>query len=250
MRTTRYAFPQKSCWKELRSGVELNAVAGSGFALPPWVNCLFWALALSLVTNASAPSFQGSWASSHATLFAGSAFRPQASFPVIDTLDVLESLQMMIKLQAARGRGKWNGWMATDWLRLKMAVMGGSHAGVEFGATAILSRSWISPTFTIEAGQSSGGDAFSRTRILNKSPYLNPTLIRGFSYDYQAAYLGLELGAQNFAISFNVGMIRAENSYQNMQSAELAASNPVPGIQCTRTAQVGPAAKLALLIQM
>ncbi len=139
--------------------------------------------------------------------------------------------------------------MATDWLRLKIATMGGSHPGLEFGATAILSHAWISPTITAEAGQASG-DAFSRSRVLNKSPYLNPTLIRGFSYDYQAAYLGVELGAQNFAISFNVGMIRAENSYQNMQSAELAASNPVPGIQRTSSAQIGPAAKLALLIRM
>jgi hypothetical protein len=183
-------------------------------------------------------------------LFALSAFRPQASFSENDSSDVLESLHRMIERQAARGRGKWNGWMATDWLRLRVSLMGGSYAGFEFGATAILSQSWISPTFTTEAGQSSGGDAFSRTRIVTKSPYLNPTLIRGFSYDYEAAYLGVELGAQNFALSLNVGVMRADNSYQSLQSPELAASNPVPGILCTHSAQIGPAGKLALLIRM
>lgn len=128
--------------------------------------------------------------------------------------------------------------------------MGGSHTGVEIGATAILSQSWISPTITTEAGQSSGGDAFSRTRIVTKSPYLNPDLIRGVSYDYEATYVGLELGTQSFAVSLNVGVMRAENSYQSLQSPELAASNPVPGIQCTHSAQIGPAGKLALMIRM
>jgi hypothetical protein len=103
---------------------------------------------------------------------------------------------------------------------------------------------------TTEAGHSSGGDAFSRVRVLTKSPYLDPTPIRGCSYDYQAAYAGLELGAQSFAISINVGLLRAENAYLTIQSPEAAAFNPVPGVLCTRSAQLGPAANLALLIRM
>jgi hypothetical protein len=206
---------------------------------------------ISVVSNSTAPAPQASFrTSSQSTIFALSLFSSQASSSEVPTFDFLQSFQHLIQLEASRGRGKWNGWMATDWLRLKAALMGGSHTGIELGATAILSQSWISPTITAEAGQSSGGDAFSRTRIVNQSPYLNPNLIRGFSYDYQAAYLGLELGAQSFAVSFNVGVIRAENAYQNLQSPELAASNPVPEIQCTRSAQIGPAAKLALLIRM
>ena len=241
-------FSEGGCWKQPRSGEELNAEPGFCFAIPSRVSSLFCALVIS-VANSATPVPQVSQTSSHSNIFALTSFRTQASFSEIATFDFVQSLEIMLQLEAARGRGKWNGWMATDWLRLKIATMGGSHPGLEFGATAILSHAWISPTITAEAGQASG-DAFSRSRVLNKSPYLNPTLIRGFSYDYQAAYLGLELGARNFAISFNVGMIRAENAYQNMQGAELAASNPVPGIQCTRTAQIGPAAKLALSIRM
>ncbi len=175
---------------------------------------------------------------------------PQTRLGEMPTFDFAHSLGLLIQRENARGRGKWNGWMATDWLRLRVALMGGSHAGGEIGGTAILSQSWISPTITTEAGHSSGGDAFSRVRVLTKSPYLDPALIRGFSYEYQAAYAGLELGSQSFAISINLGLLRAENSYLNIQSPEAAAFNPVPGVQCTRSAQIGPAAKLALLIRM
>ena len=86
-----------------------------------------------------------------------------------------------------------------------------------------------------------------RSRGFASSPR---ALIRGFSYNFEAAYVGLELGAPSFAISVNLGLTRAENSYQSIQSAGAAASNPLPGIQSTRSTQIGPAGKLALLIRM
>ncbi len=168
----------------------------------------------------------------------------------MQTFDLVHSIGQWIETERARGRPKWNGWMATDWLRLKVATMGGPHGGSEIGATAILSNAWISPTLTTEAGQSSGGDAFSRVRVLTKSPYLDPALVRSFSYNYESAFLGLELGVQRLAISLNLGVTRAENLYQNIQSAEAAASNPLAAVQSTRSAQIGPAGKLAILIRL
>jgi len=231
----------------------LVLILGSQFAiLCGQVNSLLFVVALSVVGNSSEPSLRVLWASaaSHSTASELSSFAPQGRFEGIPTFDFVHSLGLLVERQSARGRGKWNGWMATDWLRLHVALMGGSHSGGEVGGTAILSHSWLSPTVTAEAGHSSGGDAFSRVRVLTKSPYLDPALIRGYIYDYQAAYAGLELGAQSFAISINVGVLRAENAYLNIQSPEAAAFNPVPGVQCTRSAQLGPAAKLALLIRM
>jgi hypothetical protein len=216
------------------------------------VNCIFCVVALSALSASSRPSLQGFWTSAVTTssLPTPSSFAPQAGGLEVPTFDFARSMMLFIERERARGRGKWNGWMATDWLRLRAALIDGSHSGAEMGATAILSQSWISPTVTAEAGHSSGGDAFTRTRVISKSPYLDPALIRGFSYDYEAAYVGLELGAQNFAISINLGITRAENSYQSISSPESAAFNPMPGIQCTRTTQIGPAGKLALLIRI
>jgi hypothetical protein len=216
------------------------------------MNCLLCIIALSAVGNSSRPSLQSFWtvAATQSSWSEVSSFTPRASFSEIETFDFAHSVGVLIQRESARGRGKWSGWMATDWLRLRVALIGGSNAGAEIGATAILFQSWLSPTITTEAGHSSGGDAFSRVRVLTKSPYLDPALIRGFSYNYEAAYVGLELGAQRFAISVNLGLIRAENAYQSIQSTEAGASNPVPGIQCARNAQIGPAGKLALLLRM
>ncbi len=140
--------------------------------------------------------------------------------------------------------------MATDWLRLYVAPLGVSYRGAEIAATAILSQQWLSPTLAAEAGHFSGGDAFSRVRVLTKSPYLDPGLIRGFVYEYQAAYAGLEWGSRSFALSASVGLTRVENTYQSIPGAAAAASNPQPAVQSTRSADIGPAAKLALLIRM
>ncbi len=216
------------------------------------MNCVLCIIALSAISNSSRLSLQSFWTSTAAqpTSSGISSFTPGASHSEIETFDFVHSLGVLMQRESARGRGKWNGWMATDWLRLRVATISGSNSGAEMGGTAILSHSWLSPTITAEAGRSSGGDAFSRVRVLTKSPYLDPALIRGFSYNYEAAYVGLELGAQSFAISLNMGLTRAENSYQSIQSAQTAVSNPFPGIQCTRSAQIGPAGKLALLIRM
>jgi hypothetical protein len=216
------------------------------------MNCLLCLVALSAGSNSSRPSLQSFWISTatQSTSSGVSSFTPRASFSEIETFDFVHSLGVLIQRENARGRGMWNGWMATDWLRLRVALIGGSNSGAEMGATAILSHSWLSPTITTEAGRSSGGDAFSRVRVITKSPYLDPSLIRGFSYNYEAAYVGLELGVQSFAISVNLGLTRAEKSYQSIQSAEATTSNPFPGIQSTRSAQIGPAGKVALLIRM
>lgn len=216
------------------------------------MNCLLCLIALSAGSNSPRPSLQSFWTSTstQSTSSGVSSFTPRVSLSEIETFDFVHSLGVLLQRESAPGRGKWNGWMATDWLRLRAALISGSNSGGEMGATAILSQSWLSPTITTEAGYSSGGDAFSRVRVLTKSPYLDPALIRGFSYNFEAAYVGLELGAPSFAISVNLGLTRAENSYQSIQSAGAAASNPLPGIQSTRSAQIGPAGKLALLIRM
>lgn len=212
------------------------------------MNCVLCLIALSAVSNSFRPSLQGFWTlpAARSSSSGVSSFTPRVGLSEIETFDFVHSLGVLIQRESARGRGKWNGWMAADWLRLRAAGIGGSSAGSEIGATAILSQSWLSPTITTEAGYSSGGDAFSRVRVLTKSPYLlDPALIRGFSYNFEAAYVGLELGAQSFAISVNLGLTRAENSYQSIQSAEAASSKPSTG-----SVQIGPAGKLALLIRM
>jgi len=140
--------------------------------------------------------------------------------------------------------------MATRWLRLRAASIGPSH-GTEAGATLILFQTWITPTLTAEAGHYSGGDAFSRIRAMTKSPYLDSSLQRSFNSDYQTGYLGIELGARDVAISINVGLTRALNSHQNIQSGlEVAPSKPVASVEDIRTAQIGPAAKIALVINL
>jgi hypothetical protein len=215
------------------------------------VNFVFCAMALSVVSNSSEPSLLGSWTSA-AAISSGavvSLFTSHLSASDPSNFDLLQSFEHLMERERARGRGKFSGWMATDWLRLKIALIGGTQPGAEIGATAILSQQWLSPTLTAEAGHSSGGDAFSRVRVLTKSPYLDPSLIRGFVYDYQAAYGGIEWGAQSFALSLSVGVTRVENAYQSIASAAAGASNPSPVIS-TRTADIGPAAKLALLIRM
>jgi hypothetical protein len=206
------------------------------------MNCLLCLIALSAVSNATWTS-----AARQSSLSGVSSFTPRASFSKIKTFDFTDSLGTLIQRQRSRGRAKWTGWMATDWLRLRVAPLGGASAGGEIGATAILFQSWLSPTITTEAGHSSGRGAFTRFRVLTKSPYLDPALIRGFTYDYQATYVGLELGARSFAISVNLGLIRAENRYQ---SGDATAFNTISGIQNIRSAQIGPAGKLALLMRL
>src|SRR5262249_5109183 len=113
-----------------------------------------------------------------------------------------------------------------------------------------LSQRWLSPTLGVQAGHFSGGDAFSRVRVLTKSPYLDPGLIRGFVYDYQAAYAGLEWGTGSFALSATVGLTHVDNTYQTIPGAAAGASNPLPSVQSTRHTDIGPAAKLGLLIRI
>lgn len=140
--------------------------------------------------------------------------------------------------------------MATRWLRLRAASIGGAH-GTEAGATLILFQSWITPTLTAEAGHYSGRDTFSRIRALTKSPYLDSSLQRSFNSDYQTGYFGIELAARHVAISINVGLTRAQNSNQSIQSAlEVTPSKPVASVEDIRTAQIGPAAKIALVISL
>ena len=205
-------------------------------------------MALSAVTASSPPSLLGSWTSS--TSGAPSLITSYLRVPEVGDFDLLHSVTRLIERERARGRGKWSGWMATDWLRLHVAPLGVSYRGAEVAATAILSQQWLSPTLTAEVGHHSGGDAFSRVRVLTKSPYLDPGLIRGFAYEYQAAYAGLEWGSRNFALSASVGLTHVENTYQNIPGAAAAASNPLAAIQSSRSADIGPAAKLALLIRM
>jgi len=208
-------------------------------------------MALSAVTASSPPSLLGSLTSS--TAFTGdppSLITSHLRIPEVGDFDFLHSMARLIERERARGRGKWNGWMVTDWLRLHVALLGFSYRGAEVAATAILSQQWLSPTLTAEAGHFTGGDAFSRVRVLTKSPYLDPGLIRGFAYEYQAAYAGLEWGSRNFALSASVGLTHVENTYQNIPGAAAAASNPLAAIQSSRSADIGPAAKLALLIRM
>ena len=141
--------------------------------------------------------------------------------------------------------------MVTDWLRLQVATLGTSQRGAEIGATAILSQKWLSPTLAVQAGHFSGGDAFSRIRVLTQSPYLDPGLIRGFVYDYQAAYGGLEWGAQSFSLSASVGVTCVENTYQSIPGAAAAgASTAQSAIERSRSIGLGPAAKVGLLIRL
>src|SRR5262249_20101897 len=208
-------------------------------------------MALSAVTSSSPPSLQSSWTSTPAfTSGPPSLITSYLRIPESGHFDFLHSVARFIERERARGRGKWSGWMATDWLRLQVALLGASYRGAEVAATALLSQQWLSPTLTAEAGHFSGGGAFSRVRVLTKSPYPGPGPIRGFTYEYQAAYAGLEWGSRSFALSASVGLTRVENTYQNIPGAAAAASNPLAAIQATRSADIGPAAKLALLIRM
>jgi hypothetical protein len=216
------------------------------------VNILFSVVSLAVLNGASVPSFAGSWSQSIArsSWSVTSGYAPHLGISEMPTLDFVRSLALLIERERGRPRGKWNGWMPTEWLRLKAVTVAGSHSGAELGSTALLWSSWISPTLTAEVGHYSGGDAFSRIRVLTQSPYLDPSLVRAQSFDYQAVYAGLELGTQSFAISFELGLTRAENAYQNIQPAEAAASNPVPPVQSARITQIGPAGKLALSIRL
>ena len=136
------------------------------------MNCLLCLIALSAGSNSPRPSLQSFWTSTstQSTSSGVSSFTPRVSLSEIETFDFVHSLGVLLQRESAPGRGKWNGWMATDWLRLRAALISGSNSGGEMGATAILSQSWLSPTITTEAGYSSGGDAFSRVRVLTKSP--------------------------------------------------------------------------------
>jgi hypothetical protein len=140
--------------------------------------------------------------------------------------------------------------MATPWLRLRAASTGGSRNGSEAGATLIFCPSWITPTLTAEAGHYSGGDAFSRIRALAKSPHLDANPLRSFNLDFQTTYLGLELNTGRAALSINVGFARAEYWQRNVQGTFENSTKAVARIEETRNAQIAPAAKLALLIDL
>lgn len=139
--------------------------------------------------------------------------------------------------------------MATPWLRLRASSIGGSRHGSEAALTLVFSPSWITPILTAEAGHYTGGDAFSRLRSLAKSPHLDASPLRSFNLDYQISYLGLEVHNGPIALSINVGLARADYSQRNVQSIE-ESTKPVSRPEENRTAQIGPAAKLALLIQL
>lgn len=140
--------------------------------------------------------------------------------------------------------------MPTPWLRLRAESIGGSH-GTEAGATLIMFQSSITPTVTVEAGHYCGGDAFSKIRLLNKSPHMDPSLQRSFNSNYQIGYFGVELSAGRIAISINAGLTRAQNSNQSIQKAlEVTPSKPVASVEDIRTGQIGPAAKVALVIKL
>lgn len=216
------------------------------------VSIVISAIALSVVSNSAAPSFASSFTSAGAITRAAapSFLTSRLEVPDLGSFGFLHSMVRLLERERSRGRGKWSGWMATDWLRLQVATLGSSYRGAEVAATVIFSQQWLSPTLVAEGGHFSGGEAFSRVRVLTKSPYLDPSLIRGFSYSYQAAYAGLEWGGQTFALSVNVGVTRVENTYQRIPGAAASASNPQPVIQSSRSADVGPAGKLSLLIHL
>jgi hypothetical protein len=161
----------------------------------------------------------------------------------------LSSLSLLFQRRRWNNSKNWNGWMPTPWLRLRAASVGGSRHGSEGGATLIFSPGWITATFTTEAGHYTGGDAFSRLRSLAKSPHLDASPLRSFNLDYQVSYFGIELNNGLVAFSINVGLTRAEYSQRNVQSIE-EFSKPIAKPEESRSAQIGPAAKLALLINL
>jgi hypothetical protein len=171
--------------------------------------------------------------------------------PENPTLDLDHSLELLFRRRRWGSSGNWSGWMVNRWLRLRAATIGGSHTGTEAGATLIMFQSWIAPTLTAEAGHYSGGDAISRIRSLTNSPYLDATPLRSFNLDYQTAYLGLELNAGRVAISISVGLTRVQYSSPSFQGPfEVATFKQLDSTHDLRTAQIAPAAKLAVLIDL
>ena len=139
--------------------------------------------------------------------------------------------------------------MVTRWLRLNASTSKGIHSGAEGGITVIPLESWISPTFTVEAGHWSGGDISAVVRLLTTSPSQNPAWVR--SFDYENAYLGTELGTSRVAVSLKVGLTRAEISDHNLQRTLEAAvtyfgssNHDIPAMS------ISPSARVELLIKI
>jgi hypothetical protein len=190
------------------------------------VNCLICVAALSATVN---PTWMR--ASSQRTIES-----PRAQY-----LDLNRSLALLLQKRKGNSR-TWNGWMPSRWLRLGASSIGGSHSGTEVDATLILAQSTIAPTFRAETGRYSGGDALTRIQLLAKTPVLDPTPLRSVNLEYQAGYLGAEWNSGRASLALNVGLARAQFSSYLSEGTKKSGD--------FLTAQLGPAVKLGLLIEL
>jgi hypothetical protein len=156
--------------------------------------------------------------------------------------DLNRSLTLLFQ-QKKGGSRDWNGWMVMPWLRLRAASIGGSHSGTEADATLILAQTPITPTLTAETGHYGGGDAFARIRMLTQRSWIDATPFRSLKLEYQTGYLGAELTGRQASLSINVGLTRAQYSNQSSQGTFEKSKDFL-------TAQIGPALKFALSIEL
>jgi hypothetical protein len=135
----------------------------------------------------------------------------------------------------------WGGWSVTPWLRLRLASSGDAHAGGAFEVSFMPFRTFIRPTLTFERGS-----AFSVTSsfsALRNGKATDRSGTRSFNYYYDGAYLGAEFGTRWFDVSVNFGMSRTQACDPGFRSV-------FQGSFGTEAAQIGPAAKLGLLVRL
>lgn len=135
----------------------------------------------------------------------------------------------------------WGGWSVTPWLRLRVAVSGDAHAGGAVEASFIPFHTFIRPTLTFERG--TGFSATTSFSALRNVKATERSGLRSFNYYYDGAYLGAELGTRWFDVSLNFGMGRTQASDQSIGTM-------FQGSFGTAAAQIGPAAKLGLLVRL
>ncbi len=135
----------------------------------------------------------------------------------------------------------WGGWSVTPWLRLRVAVSGDAHAGGAFEVSFIPFRSFIRPSLTFERGSAFAvTTSFSAVRNDKATERSGQ---RSFNYYYDGAYLGAEFGTRWFDVSLNFGLSRAQASEQGIGTM-------FQGSFGTEAAQIGPAAKVGLLVRL
>jgi hypothetical protein len=134
----------------------------------------------------------------------------------------------------------WGGWNVAPWLRLRIAASGDAHAGGALEVSFMPFRTFIRPVLTFERGS-----AFSVTTGFSslRNGATDRSGTRSFNYYYDGAYLGAEFGTRWFDVSLNFGMSRTQACDPGFRSV-------FQGSFGTEAAQIGPAAKVGLLVRL